>query len=56
MLVAGAQIDSILGATVQFSGYSEQQRKVVNSPKPTFPGEKIGRISGIDLLDNHQVR
>jgi uncharacterized membrane protein len=47
----GSLIDSVLGATVQYSGWCSRERKVVETPGPT-----VTRISGIDLLDNHQVR
>lgn len=42
----------MLGATVQQSIYS-QDRKVIVSEK--LPGENVKIISGIPLLDNHQV-
>lgn len=46
----GSLVDSILGATVQYSGYSEKLDKVVNSP-----GEGVKHISGLNILDNHSV-
>ncbi|KAL7332474.1 hypothetical protein PS15p_204514 [Mucor circinelloides] len=50
--VGGSLIDSLLGATVQQSLYSEDQKKIVPELKP---GENIKIISGVPILDNHQV-
>ena len=38
------------GATVQYSGYCEKKRLVVEAPGPT-----VTHVSGLGLLDNHQV-
>ncbi|RIB11258.1 integral membrane protein DUF92-domain-containing protein [Gigaspora rosea] len=46
----GSIIDSILGATVQISLYSEKSRMISNSKT-----EETKLVSGYDLLDNNQV-
>mmetsp|Transcript_45266 Transcript_45266/g.70970 ORF Transcript_45266/g.70970 Transcript_45266/m.70970 type:complete len:313 (+) Transcript_45266:130-1068(+) len=46
----GSFVDSVLGATLQFSGYVEGTEKVVNEP-----GKGVVTICGNDILDNHQV-
>ncbi|KAF0417047.1 DUF92-domain-containing protein [Gigaspora margarita] len=46
----GSIIDSILGATVQISLYSEKSRMITNSKT-----EETKLVSGYDLLDNNQV-
>ncbi|KAI8390076.1 integral membrane protein DUF92-domain-containing protein [Blakeslea trispora] len=50
--VGGSMIDSILGATVQESIYSEDQKKIVSEKRQ---GESIRVICGSPILDNHQV-
>ncbi|KAI8987904.1 integral membrane protein DUF92-domain-containing protein [Mycotypha africana] len=47
----GSLVDSILGATVQESLYSEDKKKIVNDKSSAH----VNVISGIPLLDNHQV-
>lgn len=45
----GSVIDSLLGATLQYSGLDSNGRVV------EYPGKDVKHISGTRLLDNHSV-
>ena len=48
--VAGAVADSVLGATLQFTGWDTRRKVVV-----ARPGEGVVRVSGVGVLSNDAV-
>jgi uncharacterized protein (TIGR00297 family) len=50
----GSLLDSVLGATVQYTGLDERTGKVYNRPD-AVPGLALAKIGGLDWLSNHAV-
>lgn len=46
----GSVLDSVLGATLQYSGLDKKTNVVVE-----HPGPNVEHICGTNLLDNHQI-
>ena len=48
--IVGSLVDSGLGATVQFSGYCSERKRMVSAPGPS-----VRRVSGVNFLSNSMV-
>ena len=48
--VYGSAVDSLLGATLQYSGYCTESKRIVSEP-----GSNVRHISGVSVLSNNVV-
>lgn len=51
-----SQIDSLLGATIQRTRYSNSTKKVLQDDTAVSGKDDIKVVSGLNLLTNNQVR
>lgn len=53
--VVGSVIDSILGGTLQYSGFCITCKKIINDPAPHPSSHRISQVAGTKLLSNDTV-
>lgn len=51
-----SQIDSLMGATIQRTRYSNSSKKVLQDDTAVSGKDDIKVVSGLNLLTNNQVR